>query len=234
MTQRVIPISSPRFIAETHLSPAFRPESCFPLAQPLALEIGCGIGDFMQELAASQPQTNFLAIDIYNQGCLKTCRRADEAGLDNVRVMRIEARHLIARYLDPAALSAIYINCPDPWPKKRHRERRLMNADFLAMLRFALRPGGDLFFVTDVQDYAEQVPPLATRDSGFTNLTATGYTTELPPGYPVSKYMRRFLQQGQPVHYVQLRRTGEDEALLVRPPEIRRGFRVRREAVTCG
>lgn len=234
MTQRVIPIDSPSFIPESQLVAGFRPEACFARPQqPLTLEVGCGIGDFIQPLAARHPERNFLAIDIYNQGCLKTSRKVDSAGLDNVRVMRVEARHLIVHYLEPAALSAVCINCPDPWPKKRHRERRLMSADFLAMLRFALRPDGDLFFATDIEDYATEVAALVTPECGFAQLSTRPWTTVLPPDYPVSKYMRRFLDLGQPIHFLHLRRTAETP-WPARPQEVRRGFRVRREAVARG
>jgi len=233
MTQRVIPNTSPTFIPDPENDSSFRPQSVFPRPeQPLVLEIGCGIGDFILPLAASRPEVNFLAIDIYNQGCLKTCRKVDTAGLDNVRVMRIEARHLIARYLDPWSLTAIYINCPDPWPKKRHRERRLVNADFLDVVRFALKPGGELFFASDVADYAEEVSALIVAECGFTRLTPEPYCTELQPDYPISKYMRRFLELGQPIHFVRLRRQNHEvEPPQERPSAVRAGFRVRRETI---
>lgn len=233
MTQRVIPNTSPTFIPDPENDTSFRPQTTFPRsAQPLALEIGCGIGDFILPLAASRPEVNYLAIDIYNQGCLKTCRKIDAAGLDNVRVMRIEARHLIARYLDPWSLSAIYINCPDPWPKARHRERRLVNADFLEVVRFALQPGGELFFASDVADYAEEVTALIVAQCGFDRLTPEPYCTELQPDYPISKYMRRFLELGQLIHFVRLRRqSNETELPQVRPSAVRAGFRVRRETI---
>ena len=233
MTQRVIPNTSPTFIPDPENDTSFRPQTVFPRpGQPLVLEIGCGIGDFILPLAASRPELNFLAIDIYNQGCLKTCRKVDAAGLDNVRVMRIEARHLIARYLDPWSLAAIYINCPDPWPKKRHRERRLVNADFLDVVRFALKPGGELFFASDVADYAEEVTALIVAECGFTRLTPEPYCTELQPDYPISKYMRRFLELGQPIHFVRLRRQNHEvEPPQERPSAVRAGFRVRRETI---
>ena len=233
MTQRVVSNTSPSFIPDPEQDLTFRPQAVFPRPeQPLVLEIGCGIGDFILPLAASRPEVNFLAIDIYNQGCLKTCRKIDAAGLDNVRVMRIEARHLIARYLDPWSLAAIYINCPDPWPKKRHRERRLVNADFLEVVRFALKPGGELFFASDVADYAEEVSALIVAQCGFSRLTPEPYCTELQPDYPISKYMRRFLELGQPIHFVRLRRqNNEVEPLPARPSAVRAGFRVRRETI---
>lgn len=231
MTQRVIPIDSPRFVTPEQLGSVAGPAALFAVERPLALEIGCGIGDFMLQLAQRQPQTNFLAIDIYNKGCLKTCRRLDEAGGDNVRVMRIEARQLLTNHVAPQSLAAVYINCPDPWPKKRHRERRLVNAEFLHRLLYYLRPGGELWFATDFADYAEQVGALLPELPGYRAATGQPVTTELGD-YPVSKYMRRFLERDQPIYLLHWRK---DEALACAPPpEVGQGFRVRWGRVAHG
>lgn len=224
MTQRVIPIESPRFIQPAELTAATNLATLFTSNRPLALEIGCGIGDFMVQLAARHPDTNFLAIDIYNQGCLKTCRRLDAAGLDNVRVMRIEARQLLVERGTPGALTAVYINCPDPWPKKRHRGRRLLNVSFLQMLLYFLKPQGELFFATDFADYAEGVAELLPDLPGYANLEPLSVNSA-PADYPVSKYMRRFLDRGEPIHFLRWqRRDGID---VREPAEVQQGFRIR-------
>jgi tRNA (guanine-N7-)-methyltransferase len=95
MTQRIIPITSANFIAGRTPDQPLDLQAIFGNNQPLALEIGCGTGHFVLERARKQPGTNFLAIDIYNKGCLKTCKKIDEAGVQNVRVMRVEARWLL-------------------------------------------------------------------------------------------------------------------------------------------
>jgi len=225
--QRVIPIVSPQFIPAERL--AERPDWCaeFGRSAPLALEIGCGTGHFILQRAAQQPGTDFLAIDIYNKGCLKTCRKLDAAGVNNVRVMRVEARELLVKAIPPASLQAIYINCPDPWPKLRHRDRRLVNRDFLALALHRLLPDGDLIFSSDCHDYAEQVATALATLPGFTNQLEQPYVGQLP-GYPLSKYMRRFLGQGLPLHFIHHRR--DPAAPLPAPvdPDLQRGFRARR------
>lgn len=224
MTQRMIEITSPVFIPEQRLLAGEGPAEIFGNKAPLALEIGCGIGDFVVQLAARQPAANFLAIDIYNKGCLRTCRRVETAGLGNVRVMRIEARWLLTRHLPPESLSAVYINCPDPWPKKRHRGRRLVGPDFLRLLSGYMRPGGELFFASDFPDYAADVGRAVEELPGWRSCLPGPVATALS-GYPVSKYMRRFLDLGQPIYHVHARRDGALRE-VPSPPELRPGFRM--------
>ena len=226
MTQRMIEITSPIF------SPLPRdPEegtdlsALFPEKRPLALEIGCGIGDFIVQLARLRPELNFLAIGIYNKGCHKTCKKVELSGLSNIRVLRAEARYLLTHYLPPESLAAIYINCPDPWPKKRHRDRRLVRQEFLQTALYYLRPGGDFYFSTDFQDYAEDVAALLPEMTGYLNVLDRPLVNELP-GYPLSKYMRRFLQQGQPIHFIHYRRDPQLLPESVAPPTIDPGFRL--------
>ncbi len=225
MTQRMIEITSPNFLPETELPETINSPALFGNSNPLALEIGCGIGDFMVQLARQNPGTNFLAIDIYNKGCHKTCQRIDQAGLDNVRVLRMEARYLLVKHFEKQSLAAVYINCPDPWPKKRHRRRRLVGQEFLELVRYFLVPGGDLYFSTDFVDYAEQVAEALPCVAGFHNCLEAPLVHDLP-GYPLSKYMHRFLQLGQPIHFIHYRRQ-TDFTCPELPPEVTRGFRVR-------
>lgn len=224
MTQRIIEISSTAFIRSSQLKNPKDLPSLFPKNQPLALEIGCGTGHFVIEMAMRHPETNFLAIDIYNKGCFKTCNKIDLHGLTNVRVMRVEACQLLTGHLTKESLSAVYINCPDPWPKKRHRNRRLVNTAFLQSLLHYLRPDADFFFSTDVPDYAEQVAGLLPETNGYRNMLSAPWVTSLP-GYPISKYMRRFLDLGQPIHFIHYKRCQDICLSRLPEPELRSGFR---------
>jgi tRNA (guanine-N7-)-methyltransferase len=217
-------ITSPSFIPEAKVLKTGNLATFFATEQPLSLEIGCGIGDFIVQLALRHPERNFLATDIFNQGCLKTCSRVDETGLSNVRVMRSEARFLMTHLLGPESLQAIYINCPDPWPKKRHRKRRLVNHEFLQLAFHTLQPDGEFHFSTDFADYGVSVGEMLEAEPGFANLQDTPYSHEREE-YPVSKYMRRFLELGQPIYYCHFQRRADYQ--LEKPPAIRRGFRSR-------
>ena len=227
MTQRMIEITSPFFIPqpptpETDLKLAER----FAKNQPLALEIGCGIGDFIVQLAQQQPDINFLAIDIYNKGCYKTCQKLELAGLTNVRVIRAEARYLMIHHLAPESLTAIYINCPDPWPKKRHRNRRLVNREFLQTALYYLCPGGDFYFSTDFDDYAAEVAALLPAIEGYQNVLDSPCAHSLPD-YPLSKYMRRFLQREQNIYFIHYRKDPVLPSTSLTCPTIDPGFRAR-------
>jgi tRNA (guanine-N7-)-methyltransferase len=207
MTQTMKEITSPVFVSTERLVAVGELSALFTQQRPLALEIGCGIGDFIVQRAAQQPQVNFLAIDIFNQGCLKTCRRIDAAGLDNVLVARAEARFLLSNYGRAESLVAAYINCPDPWPKKRHHHRRLLSSEFLDLLHGCLLPAGELYFSTDFAPYAEAVAALLAGLPQWENCLEAPWASSLPE-YPASKYQLRFLEQGLPVFYFHRRKAG--------------------------
>jgi tRNA (guanine-N7-)-methyltransferase len=203
----LIPNISPTFLPREDNDPAPLWGSLFANDRPLALEIGCGVGDFIAQMAALHPDLNFIALDFYNKGCIKTCKRLDKAGLNNVRVLRAEARSFIEACILPESLQAVIINCPDPWPKLRHRKRRLVNANFLSYLSGFMKSGADFYFATDFEDYGLDVASFMAEQHGFVNQFAPDTFRHALPGYPVSKYMRRFLEMGQPIYYVHYRRS---------------------------
>ncbi len=223
MSQRMTLITSPIFISEAQLRNAGGFASLFGNNNPLALEIGCGIGDFIVQIAARHPEKNFIAIDIFNQGCRQTCSRIERSGLTNILMMRIEARYLMYQYLREKSLQAIYINCPDPWPKKRQRKRRLLNQDFINLSLYCLEDHGELNFCTDFTDYGESAAELLSRDNRLNNLATTPYTHDLE-NYPISKYMQRFLDLDQPIFLCRYKKKSD---LNVDPPKLNKGFRLR-------
>ncbi len=225
MSQRMILINSPCFITEDKLRAVGDWRDVFGNDRPLSLEIGCGTGHFVVERARRHPERNYLAIDIFNRGCYKTCRKVDESGLTNIRVVRAEARYLLAHFIAPGSLAEIFINCPDPWPKKRHRRRRLVNEDFFHLVRYALRPGGDFYFSSDFRDYAYEVATLLGDQADFACGGSAPITLDIED-YPRSKYMLRFLERGEPIYFVHFRH--EPRAVRVAtPPEVAPGFRLR-------
>lgn len=202
----LIPNTSPAFLPWEDNDPAPAWREIFGNDNPLALEIGCGVGDFIVQMAVLHPDLNFVALDFYNKGCIKTCKRVDKAGLSNVRVLRAEARSFIEACITTEALRMIVINCPDPWPKLRHRKRRLVNSGFVAYLARFMRAEADLYFATDFVDYGLDVAGFMAVQPGFVNQLAPDTFRHTLAGYPVSKYMRRFLDMGQSIYYVHYRK----------------------------
>lgn len=207
---QLIPIASPFFIAGAELDEQTDWATIFGNSNPLAFEIGCGIGDFVAVMAGRHPEWNFIALDFYNKGCLKSCRRIERLGLTNVRVVRDEARTFIRRCLHHASLQAVFINCPDPWPKRCQRKRRLVNQEFITLLRPYLMPGGVFTFSTDFDDYGTDVAYLMSRQEGFVNQLAPDLWRHDLTEYPRTKYMLKFMTEGKQIFFVQYRRQAEE------------------------
>lgn len=201
----LIPITSPRFLDPEMLQQMPDWPLIFGNDNPLALEIGCGVGDFAVAMATLHPGWNYLALDYYNKGCLKTCKRADKGGIDNLRVVRDEARSFLERCIAPASLRAVIINCPDPWPKMRHRKRRLVNAEFVRYLASFMQTGADFFFATDFVDYGLDVAAMMPDLDCFGNVLAPDPFRHDLPGYPLSKYMVKFMAEGKQIYFIHYR-----------------------------
>jgi tRNA (guanine-N7-)-methyltransferase len=204
--QTMIKISSPCYIPAEKLPAPDGWSALFGAERPLALEIGCGIGDFIAKTAVDHPDTNIIALDYYNKGCDSTCRRLDRHGVTNVRVVRIEARQFISERLPKGSLSAVYINCPDPWPKKRHRKRRLVSRQFMEFLRDYLAPGGNFYFATDFDDYGIDVAGMMPSVEGFENALAPDLYRHELTGYHLSKYMKKFMAEGKNIYFINYRK----------------------------
>lgn len=205
--QRVIEIISPFFLKNEELAKPVNWAEIFGNNNPLALEIGCGIGDFIVKTAADNPDTNFIAIDYYNKGCDSSCRRIGRSGLQNIRILRVEARQFIEECIAKGSLSALYINCPDPWPKKRHRKRRLVNSLFLEFVRPYLENGADFYFATDFVDYGEDVAEFMLEQPGYDNMLAPDRSRFELEGYHRSKYMLKFMSEGKEIHFIHYRKS---------------------------
>jgi tRNA (guanine-N7-)-methyltransferase len=205
--QTMIKITSQFFVPPEKLPAPNGWSEIFGSARPLALEIGCGVGDFIAKTAADNPDTNIIALDYYNKGCDSSCRRLERNGVTNVRVVRIEARQFIAERLEKGSLSAVYINCPDPWPKKRHRKRRLVNRHFVEFLRDYLVPGGELYFATDFVDYGIDVAGMMSSVPGFENALQPDLYRHSLEGYHLSKYMEKFMAEGKRIYFINYRKS---------------------------
>jgi tRNA (guanine-N7-)-methyltransferase len=124
---------------------------------PLEIDLGCGDGSFLIEMAQHYPERNFLGIERLLGRVRGVCKRIQELGLTNVMVLRLESQYTLEYLLAPASVSRLHLLCPDPWPKARHHKRRLVQQEFLHILKKNLSPNGEFLFKTDHPEYFEWV-----------------------------------------------------------------------------
>ncbi|MDQ2710573.1 MAG: tRNA (guanosine(46)-N7)-methyltransferase TrmB [Actinomycetota bacterium] len=124
---------------------------------PVVLEIGSGMGESTAALAAAAPDVDHLAVEVYQPGLAQLLMRIRELGLTNLRMLRADARMVLRDHIHADALAGIRIYFPDPWPKRRHHKRRLVQREFVALVASRIAPGGTLHLATDWAHYAEQM-----------------------------------------------------------------------------
>ncbi|MBI4860402.1 MAG: tRNA (guanosine(46)-N7)-methyltransferase TrmB [Candidatus Riflebacteria bacterium] len=181
-------------------------EKVFGSAAPVALEIGPGKGEFILEMAKANPGMGFLAVEYKRTRVERIGGRVVRAGVTNVRLTWSDARILVTDCLPPASLVAVYMNFPDPWPKRRHRRRRLAQAPFLESLARVVVPGGTFTLGTDVEDYATQVVGALELAGTWENVFGRARIVDRIEGYGTTHFERRFREQGVAIHFLRYRR----------------------------
>jgi len=171
----------------------YDPPTWFGRAAPLILEIGSGMGESTAALAAAEPDVDHLAVEVFEPGIAALLMRATE--LTNLVVLRGDAVALLSEKVPEASLAGIRIFFPDPWPKRRHHKRRLVQPAFAALAATRLRPGGTLHMATDWADYAEQMRAVADAEPRL-----VGGEVPRPPWRPVTKFEARARAEGREVH----------------------------------
>jgi tRNA (guanine-N7-)-methyltransferase len=139
----------------------------FPMLRPLEVEIGSGDGSFLVQYAQAHPERNFLGVERLFGRLRKIDRKGRRAQLANLRVMRIEAAYFLEYLLPASSVRALHIYFPDPWPKRKHRKNRLINAAFPELAHQVLEPNGFVYLRTDDQDYFEQMISVFAGDTRF-------------------------------------------------------------------
>jgi tRNA (guanine-N7-)-methyltransferase len=170
-----------------------QPAAVFGRAAPLVLEIGSGMGETTAKIALEQPGTDFIAIEVHGPGVGSLLKRIDEAGLKNLRVIRHDALEVLEKMIPDGALAGIHLFFPDPWPKKRHHKRRLVQPAFAALAARKLAPGGTLHAATDWEDYAAQIVEVLMAQPGLRRDNGTH-------ARPSTKFELRGLKLGHKVH----------------------------------
>jgi tRNA (guanine-N7-)-methyltransferase len=167
---------------------------------PRIMEIGFGNGDNLAALAAARPGTDFLGVEVHAPGVGHLLRSAVEAQLTNLRVIRQDAMEVLRNRIAPQSLDAILVLFPDPWPKKRHHKRRLVNAEFTALAASRLREGGTLQLATDWAPYAEWMLETIGRTGDFRNRAPDGGYVPRNPDRLRTRFETRGERLGHAVH----------------------------------
>jgi tRNA (guanine-N7-)-methyltransferase len=181
-------------------------DACFGRRGPRVLEIGFGMGQSLVAMAAAAPATNFLGIEVHRPGVGKLLHSMAEQDVDNIRVYCHDAVEILRDCIPPASLDCIQVFFPDPWHKKKHNKRRLIQPIFVARLVSALKPGGTLHLATDWEDYALQMMDVLSAEPGLANDFGEGVFAPRPEHRPLTKFEQRGERLGHGVWDLVFRR----------------------------
>jgi len=179
----------------------------FGRVAPLAVEIGFGMGSATAAIAAAAPHVDFVGIEVHPPGVGALLQRIAEQGLENVRIVQHDAVEVLESMIAPASLAAIHVFFPDPWHKKRHHKRRLIQAPLVRLLASRLAPGATLHCATDWLPYAEQMLAVLGAEPTLVNAAGDGFAPR-PPSRPLTKFEQRGLDRGHGVRDLVFTRRG--------------------------
>ncbi|WP_416049384.1 tRNA (guanosine(46)-N7)-methyltransferase TrmB [Cupriavidus basilensis] len=204
--QRAIDDLGPRFILPYAPQPLDW-EATFGRAAPAILEIGFGMGETTAHIAQLRPQDNFLGCEVHEPGVGALLKLLGEREIGNVRIMPHDAVEVIAHMLTESCLDGVHIFFPDPWHKKRHNKRRLVQPPLVKLLANRLKPGGYLHCATDWEEYAHQMVEVLSGEPTLANTSdAAGGFAPRPDYRPVTKFERRGVRLGHGVWDVVFRK----------------------------
>ena len=157
--------------------------SLFPTADEVVLEIGFGMGEATALIARDFPNTGYLAVEVHKPGIGKLMARIEELALSNIRIIEGDAHPIITTMIPDKSVDGVHLFFPDPWPKKRHNKRRIVNAEFLALIHPKIKDGGFFHIATDWVPYAEYIEEVFAASPLF-----TGGVVERPEWRPVTRF----------------------------------------------
>ena len=182
----------------------------FGRAAPTILEIGCGMGETTAAIAQAHPHSNYLGIEVHSPGVGSLLKLIEEKQLANLRIIQHDAVDVVEQMIGPESLAGIHIFFPDPWPKKRHHKRRLIQPPFVRVAASRLMVGGYMHLATDWQDYAEQMLNVLSNEPLLQN-TAPAFVPR-PDYRPPTKFEQRGVKLGHDVWDLLFRRTESSQA----------------------
>ena len=174
--------------------------------QPLVVEVGFGRGEFLMDLALAAPATPHIGVEYSAKRVLKMARRLARAQIHNVRLLDATGEGVVRDLLAPSSVKAFWINFPDPWPKKRHHRRRLLQPALVHGLALRLVPGGMLHVATDHEGYAESIDAALAGEPLLENVFTPAPFLRDVPGRRATAYEALWRAEGRPMHFWQYRR----------------------------
>ena len=181
-------------------------EELFGNRNPLNLEVGFGVGNFIIEMGIREPNENFIGIDFYHKGIRKVITRIAKYEICNARIVYGDAKEKIPLLFAPEELNRVYINFPDPWPKKRHHKRRLIKPNFIKILAEKLKCSGEIHIATDHEAYAMEILDFFEKDQLLKNKNGLGTFLFQKEGIPKSKYEKKFISAGEQIFYLEYKK----------------------------
>ena len=188
-------------------------QSQFGNNHPLKLEIGFGMGDFLIALALRESQSNFVGIDFSQNGIQKLLAQIQARKLKNIRVVYGDVREKIPLLFQDGELDTVYINFPDPWPRKRHFKRRLIKPAVVKLVAIKLAPAGNIYLATDSEPYALEMLEYLNAEPLLQNMNRESGCFAERDHLPKTKYEKSFIYAGDKIHYLEYFRVGENEGL---------------------
>lgn len=196
---RAIAELSPQFVVP-YRAALLDTQQAFDNDKPVILEIGFGMGETTATIAAAQPEHNFLGVEVHEAGVGALLKRIGEQSLSNIRIIEHDAVEVVRDMISPASLKGVHIFFPDPWHKKRHHKRRLMQPEFVSLLASRIAAGGYLHFATDWQEYADVCQQTLSAEPQLLNTVSPETRFAPKPDYrPLTKFEARGLRLGHGV-----------------------------------
>jgi len=159
--------------------------------QPVTLEIGFGMGSSLVEQAAANPDRNYIGIEVHRPGVGALLLKMQERQLSNIRVISYDAIDVLSNMIPDHSIELLQLFFPDPWHKRRHHKRRIVNPEFLSLLHKKVTTDGHLHFATDWQDYAKYMLKVLQTENGWHNCSSSDDYIPRPENRPLTKFEKR-------------------------------------------